>query len=119
MPSGNWADMMDFWHCHKPETESKDGDAVESKYANLQRGYTAVGGTALVELTYFLIAEGDCGSAVEVVEVIESSLFSHSMKVFSLSVRVWGKKKGSSCRKVSMAICADTIARDQLPWSVS
>ena len=22
LPSGGWADMMDFWHCHKPTTEN-------------------------------------------------------------------------------------------------
>lgn len=21
LPSGNWAEMMDFWHCHKPDPE--------------------------------------------------------------------------------------------------
>lgn len=75
LPSGNWADMMDFWHCHKPETEFKQTDAG-NKYVGLQGGYAAVEGTALVELTYFLVAKGNCGSAVGRVEVIQfSSLF--------------------------------------------
>lgn len=74
LPSGNWADMMDFWHCHKPETESTQTNAGD-RYTGLQRGYAAVNGTGLVELTYFLIARGNCGSAVEKVEVIHPLCF--------------------------------------------
>lgn len=81
LPSSNWADMMDFWHCHKPETESDIGDTAVSKYAGLQGGYTTVEGTALVELTYFLVAEGDCGGSVETLEVIKFSILFPFMKI--------------------------------------
>lgn len=64
---------MDFWHCHKPETGSKQTGAGD-RYAGLEGGYVAMEGTALVELTYFLVAKGDCGSAVEIVEVIKIQL---------------------------------------------
>lgn len=70
LPSSNWADMMDIWHCHKPETGSKQPDAGD-RYAGLNQGYVAVKGTALVELTYFLVAKENCGSAVEIIEVIQ------------------------------------------------
>lgn len=70
LPSSNWADMMDIWHCHKPETESKQSDTGD-RYTGLHGGYVAVEGTALVELTYFLVAKENCGSAVEIVEVIQ------------------------------------------------
>lgn len=70
LPSSNWADMMDIWHCHKPETGSKQSDAGD-RYAGLHGGYVAVQGTALVELTYFLVAKENCGNAVEIVEVIQ------------------------------------------------
>lgn len=78
LPSGNWADMMDFWHCHKPEAESTQTNAGD-RYTGLQGGYAAVNGTALVELTYFLVAEGNCGSAIERVEVIHPSVHRYSL----------------------------------------
>lgn len=111
MPSGNWADMMDFWHCHKPETESEQTDSGD-RYTGLQGGYAAMEGTALVELTYFLVAKGDCGSAIEM-EVIQFDSPFHS-QIFTpciSSARV-GKKKVTSHRKVLMAICTDTIAQN-------
>ncbi|KAH8794578.1 HECT-like ubiquitin-conjugating enzyme-binding-domain-containing protein [Hyaloscypha sp. PMI_1271] len=61
LPSENWAEMMDFWHCHKPEVP--DGH-VEQSAAN--RGYgantkfTPTPGIGFVDLTSFLLADTDC-----------------------------------------------------------
>jgi hypothetical protein len=61
LPSENWAEMMDFWHCHKPEVP---GGHVEQSAAN--RGYgantkfTPTPGIGFVDLTSFLLADTDC-----------------------------------------------------------
>jgi ubiquitin-protein ligase E3 D len=61
LPSENWAEMMDFWHCHKPDVP--DGYAEQS-VAN--RGYgantkfTPIPGTGFIDLTSFLLADADC-----------------------------------------------------------
>ncbi|PUU84317.1 ubiquitin-conjugating enzyme E2-binding protein [Tuber borchii] len=68
LPSGNWEEMMDFWHCHRPDESHRHID--RPRYAPLQQGYVAESGTALVDLTYFLLAEADCSEAVEVTEPI-------------------------------------------------
>ncbi|RPB02371.1 hypothetical protein L873DRAFT_1826781 [Choiromyces venosus 120613-1] len=68
LPSGNWEEMMDFWHCHKPDESHSHSHIDKTRYAPLQRGYVAESGTALVNLTYFLLAEADCSEAVEVSE---------------------------------------------------
>lgn len=87
LPSENWAEMMDFWHCHKPvdtnqETKVHDdlpghGASAESHkagYRSLQktngpaadRGYganskfTARAATGFVDLTSMLLAKEDC-----------------------------------------------------------
>ncbi|CUS08655.1 unnamed protein product [Tuber aestivum] len=69
LPSGNWEEMMDFWHCHRPDESHSHRHVGKPRYAPLQRGYVAESGTALVDLTYFLLAEADCSEAVEVAEV--------------------------------------------------
>lgn len=63
LPSENWAEMMEFWHCHKPVEHDKPEDG------NLQqRGYgaasaiTAQPGVGFVDITSFLFAEPDCTS---------------------------------------------------------
>jgi hypothetical protein len=60
LPSQGWAEMMEFWHCHKPhephdhsEGEMKKGYAAGSKLAV----ETAVG---LVDVVDFLFASEDC-----------------------------------------------------------
>ncbi|KAI9880303.1 MAG: hypothetical protein M1830_004182 [Pleopsidium flavum] len=67
LPSENWAEMMDFWHCHKPDHEGHDeahdpNDAVNDS----QKGYTATSrlfaksGVGFVDLCYLLLAKKDC-----------------------------------------------------------
>ena len=61
LPSGGWADMMDFWHCHKPTTENGNHDTAGST-----KGYAAANilgptpGVGLVDTSHFLLAESDC-----------------------------------------------------------
>ena len=78
LPSDNWAEMMEFWHCHKPEHKpehkheqgadtthsGKDGQAAEDALAG--RGYgansaiTADAGVGFVDLITLQFAESDC-----------------------------------------------------------
>ena len=63
LPSENWAEMMDFWHCHKPhehgEHENEDVD-VDGKGYSASSKFQAKSGTGFVALSYFVFAEGDC-----------------------------------------------------------
>ncbi|GKZ22100.1 hypothetical protein AbraCBS73388_008037 [Aspergillus brasiliensis] len=67
LPSGNWAEMMDFWHCHKPDPpeEERNKNGEEDPNA-VVKGYgagnqlVAVEGTVLVDVTTFLVKGVDC-----------------------------------------------------------
>ncbi|KAL9099645.1 MAG: hypothetical protein Q9163_004886 [Psora crenata] len=60
LPSGGWADMMDFWHCHKP-TVREGEDALTGR----DKGYAAdnaiapAAGVGLVDVSYFLLHPSD------------------------------------------------------------
>jgi hypothetical protein len=69
LPSENWAEMMDFWHCHKPDGPNGHGDhlhAEDSQDMSVVRGYganakfTAQPRIGFVDLTTVLLAELDC-----------------------------------------------------------
>ncbi|KAK1833827.1 ubiquitin-conjugating enzyme E2-binding protein [Podospora conica] len=70
LPSENWAEMMEFWHCHKPDDHSHPDDttgkADDTSLAT--RGYGASSAISaqkkvgLVDLTTLLFAETDCRS---------------------------------------------------------
>ncbi|PWY88025.1 hypothetical protein BO94DRAFT_556471 [Aspergillus sclerotioniger CBS 115572] len=51
LPSGNWAEMMDFWHCHKPdlpkEAEKSEGDGEDPNA--LVKGYGAANQVVAME----------------------------------------------------------------------
>ncbi|KAF2968579.1 hypothetical protein GQX73_g4954 [Xylaria multiplex] len=61
LPSENWAEMMEFWHCHKPHSHTHDNDEEHLT----DRGYgassriTAQPGVGFVDLTSFLLADLD------------------------------------------------------------
>ncbi|KAJ9669333.1 hypothetical protein H2201_000685 [Coniosporium apollinis] len=61
LPNENWAEMMDFWHCHKPDHGHGAGDerGKGRGYAAASR-LTARAGTGFVDLAHFLLKEEDC-----------------------------------------------------------
>ena len=80
LPSEDWAEMMEFWHCHKPHDHNHDHDQSNDHHKQKQkqkqeqeqeehltrRGYgassaiTARPGVGFVALTSFLLSETDC-----------------------------------------------------------
>jgi hypothetical protein len=83
LPSENWAEMMDFWHCHKPDGPNGHGDhlhAEDSQDMSVVRGYganakfTAQPRIGFVDLTTILLAESDC-KEVEVRRTLIISYF--------------------------------------------
>lgn len=63
LPNENWAEMMDFWHCHKPDEHHLHDHTHE---VGGQKGYAAgnrlkaAEGVGFVDLTGFLLKEQDC-----------------------------------------------------------
>ncbi|KAL2002759.1 hypothetical protein VTN02DRAFT_6038 [Thermoascus thermophilus] len=62
LPSGNWAEMMDFWHCHKPHNPEQDhlDQNSEVKGYGAANQVVATPGTVLVDVPSFLVSEVDC-----------------------------------------------------------
>ena len=70
LPSENWAEMMDFWHCHKPDVHhDHDGDHAKAPQGGssvITKGYSASNrimaakGTGFIDLSYFLLSRDDC-----------------------------------------------------------
>ncbi|PGH09669.1 hypothetical protein AJ79_05635 [Helicocarpus griseus UAMH5409] len=73
LPSADWAEMMDLWHCHKPDApddshdDATNGNSHQPHDENeVVKGYGAanrvvcVPGTILIDVLSFVIAEGDC-----------------------------------------------------------
>ncbi|PVH98185.1 hypothetical protein DM02DRAFT_615978 [Periconia macrospinosa] len=77
LPNENWAEMMDFWHCHKPDEHHLHDHTHESAMG--KKGYAAgnrleaAAGLGFVDLTSFLFKENDCIGA-EVSSSREASL---------------------------------------------
>jgi len=67
LPSENWAELMDYWHCHKPHNEAEDDATTELA---VQKGYgagskiVAESTIGLVDVSSFLLAAVDCPGAL-------------------------------------------------------
>lgn len=61
LPSANWAEMMDFWHCHKP-LDHKKTDVVGSEHKgySASSAFRADSGTCFVNSTSLLLSPEDC-----------------------------------------------------------
>lgn len=66
LPSENWAEMMEFWHCHKPVEHDKHEGEEEEHLS--KRGYGASNaiaaqpGIGFVDIASFMLWEPDCNN---------------------------------------------------------
>jgi ubiquitin-protein ligase E3 D len=58
LPSENWAEMMEFWHCHKPD-HGKDHEHLTTKGYGARSMIGAQPSVGFVDLTSFLFSEAD------------------------------------------------------------
>lgn len=63
LPSENWAEMMEFWHCHKPvDHHQQEEGGLQQRGYGAASAITAQPGVGFVDITSFLFAESDCSS---------------------------------------------------------
>ncbi|RDA84794.1 hypothetical protein CP532_6535 [Ophiocordyceps camponoti-leonardi (nom. inval.)] len=61
LPSENWAEMMEFWHCHKPhDSENPDNEALADRAYGANSAIAARPGVGFVDVTSFMFSEQDC-----------------------------------------------------------
>lgn len=63
LPSENWAEMMEFWHCHKPhehEHHHNSDEALSKRGYGANSAITAQPEVGFVDLTSFMFSEPDC-----------------------------------------------------------
>jgi hypothetical protein len=115
LPSEAWAEMMDLWHCHKPEEPESNPDDD----GPAQKGYAAGSkliaqvGVGLVDVMSFLLSEHDC-----TVEVSHASyLLLISLSLFS-PLFAGFKKECSVTTVTSIRYRFDTKTQDQKRFSI-
>jgi HECT-like Ubiquitin-conjugating enzyme (E2)-binding len=59
LPSENWAEMMDFWHCHKPDTGTSE---YNKSYAASR--FVPYDGCIFVGLNYFYVFPENCENII-------------------------------------------------------
>ncbi|KAF2806707.1 uncharacterized protein BDZ99DRAFT_465502 [Mytilinidion resinicola] len=69
LPNENWAEMMEFWHCHRPDHDhghdhkhSNESDGGKSKGYAAANQLRALSGVGFVDLGALLLKEEDCES---------------------------------------------------------
>ncbi|KAG5984034.1 hypothetical protein E4U55_006263 [Claviceps digitariae] len=61
LPSENWAEMMEFWHCHKPHNhgQQENGNLANKGYG-ANNVISSQPGVGFVDITSFMFDEQDC-----------------------------------------------------------
>ncbi|PFH55523.1 hypothetical protein XA68_18120 [Ophiocordyceps unilateralis] len=61
LPSENWAEMMEFWHCHKPHDDGNSNHgALADRAYGANSAIAARPGVGFVDVTSFMFFESDC-----------------------------------------------------------
>ena len=60
LPSEGWAEMMEFWHCHKPNEPHDHEDQNASKGYAANNSVALEAGVGLVDTMNFMLAGVDC-----------------------------------------------------------
>ena len=104
LPSENWYEMMDYWHCHKPHenSPSEHDHLAESKGYGAASRIKAKIGTGFVDISSFLINAGDCAG----LKVRKSHFLLKIPYPFkwssSSAVHCWRKERASTCLSSSL-----------------
>lgn len=82
LPSENWAEMMEFWHCHKPHDheEHQDEDHLTKRGYGASNAISAQASVGFVDITSFVFIEGDCDGLLV------------SEPLMSRSIHHWGER---------------------------
>lgn len=80
LPSEHWAEMMDIWHCHRPQdaepSQEKDAaEAADSKGYGSSTRLKVAAGVAFVDAASFLITEQSCRNVQVGSTVFSSGVF--------------------------------------------
>lgn len=64
LPSENWADLMDFWFCHKPHEEGQDHaqDAATAKGFSSKSRLAVTAGIGMADLISLVLHADDCSN---------------------------------------------------------
>ncbi|KAI0404980.1 ubiquitin-conjugating enzyme E2C-binding protein [Xylaria palmicola] len=109
LPSENWAEMMEFWHCHKPHKQTPHHD--EEHLTN--RGYGASSriatqpGVGFVDLTSFLLAESDLATSLAPLGVRNDH--ASSVSVFKWQVLVKERSRNIPALLPTLAQCVSAM----------
>jgi hypothetical protein len=99
LPNENWAEMMDFWHCHKPHEHDHSHDMSKSKGYSSSNKFAAVPGVGLVGLSYIILAAKDCTNIKVGTHVFFFLLFLSSSvaHLFACDTTLNGAQKKGTC----------------------
>ena len=137
LPSENWAEMMEFWHCHKPDdlpeqNGNRNGSNGHASHDhahdescsvdhNANRGYgantkfLATAGTGFADITSFLLSTSDCNN----VQVRELLIVLYIVIVVHISLGI--KKATKPAPRFSVAWLPIQMPKmnSQLPYRAS
>jgi hypothetical protein len=103
LPSENWAEMMDFWHCHRPDVPKTNCTGESVEHVAAQKGYgagtkfVAVKGVGKVDVMHFLVFADDCQGVKVGLGLISplSSFYPFGVShLFFLSSNLYGHQEG-------------------------
>lgn len=91
LPSEGWAEMMEFWHCHKPNEPHDHEHQTDKKGYSANSMLATTSSVGLVNATSFVLAADDCKN-------IKVGLMSSSLPCLNIVQHTWALKRTGAFR---------------------
>lgn len=107
LPSEGWAEMMEFWHCHKPNEPHNHEQQTDKKGYSADSQLAITPSVGLVNATSFILAAADCNN-IKVGESLSllSALGGHSgtekNRRFSAARLLYMEDSGYCCPRANL-----------------
>lgn len=116
LPSENWAEMMDFWHCHRPDVPHDHDKSTPQKGYSASSRLALESGVGMVDPVDFVLAAEDCenlavGAASSILMLCPLSASHHPCKCTGTKNRSFRAARSVSWEN------RDTNVQDQKTYS--
>ncbi|CAK4028225.1 Hypothetical predicted protein [Lecanosticta acicola] len=112
LPSENWAEMMDFWHCHRPNVPHDDDHSLPRKGYSADSRLALEPGVGMIDPVDFILTAADCSNVAIFTPSSNTTVNVDSIQCTSCSTpigRIHSSSEGYKIRKLHLSV---STARD-------
>ncbi|KJX94158.1 hypothetical protein TI39_contig4214g00019 [Zymoseptoria brevis] len=122
LPSENWAEMMDFWHCHRPDVPKDYDHKIPLKGYSAESRLAIQAGVGMVDTVDFVFAADDCTNLTNISSpnAISDDAILQCSRCKTIVGQIHSSSEGYKLRKMHVSLSAEigqpSISHESEKW---